>query len=417
MKKTIITTLLLSGVMLCSCEKPVQQEAPKELTPDDQKLKIERVTDEFMQHHDATSFSPIINLFNDCVSKYIDQNYDFGNLGDAFSEAEILEYSSDDIGEFTRMSYLLSTLKGDLDMTGETGIFTASDKDMEAHFSIGADTYHLKFSCSGAFKKQNLGMITSHIVYDTHCDIDRREFIIEMPEKLVIDIKKGSSDYASIELVTDADFTETGIDYANDHCSVTVKITLPNNYTMLIHPAEIDMKTHKGNLNFDLMQNEKNILSLQATADVNFEVTDVDCGCDMGHQITKVVFDYAHNLEISTDILEEIQVKASLKDIESLTNLKKVAIGEEKAAAERFNRDAEIGLYYDHNDIKKADLLLDTFKVSPDSTEEDYRLMLVFTDESQYLLDEYWTDDELQEFIDFGESFVKLFQSIRLING
>ena len=366
-----------------------------------------------MQHHNATSFSPFFTLFNHFHDKYFKGHFGWGNFeNDLFDHFAIIENSTSPAGDFTSLCFLISELKGELDMTGENAVYTPSEENLVVRLIIDNENYTATLLPSGKYKKQNIGKIKNHIRSGESCDVNTNEYIIEMPEKLTIQLKKGTADYLTIELTTDADFSETGIDYANDSCSVTAKLTLPNNYTMNIHPAEIDMKTHKAKLSFDLFQDQKNILAVQADGDVKFELGDVDAGCNQNHVFTGFIFDYARNLVINADILGEVQLKSTIKDLDSWFNLKECKNGEEPEAAERFNEETDIAVYYDHNNLRQAEMELETFKSNPDQTAFEYRPLLIFNDGSRFLINEFWSEDELQEFIDFGQAFVDLFQSV-----
>lgn len=408
---------------------PTPKPGDKVLSPDEQKVKLEEIAENFMNEYPAAEFEEFFKLADKFAETYLD------NVSDEYWDPffEYCEERGEDMffyeekeeeknGEIHRSwnteAFLeFSQLKGLLTL-GATSA-TCEDYDgTKMVFSLGKDKYIAELITSGKtttaiytyesiygyedyngyWDEQNEYWVDEHVMVHTK---DRYHFEVEVPEKINVSVTKNGKDFAKAVFVFDNRFSADGVDVTVDCFQVTATITI-DGHSVVLGKSGYDAATSKAVVTCALKKGEDIIAHTQISGDAKMKlVTEEDEWSNGYDTYTYPEFTLAKNFDIYMDILGELQVRGKCTDGVSLAeNVENFWDAENDTQAERavdnMNNYVEAGLYYDMTAPLQAEIVMDYFVEKDDySGDTWYELepIIVFSDGSKYAFYEYFDED------------------------
>lgn len=442
-------TCSVCGKNPCECK-----DAP--MLPSEQKRKLSSVGEKIMDKMPAEEWESYSRLIEDFAnSVYASDYYDWGNLEDWFES----EYEDiyDENGKLTvKGNKYTTTWTTDIVilMANHTGLFTFTENGVKisdysggtkAVFSLNGKTYEAEIKSSGKvtnarYVYEEYSSFTDNGYYDPETyewvyvggsinveEIENISVTVGVPEIIEIRLTENKTPLAVVSMKLTPSFSKEGINPTTDSFSVKTNVSI-NGYEFLSEKIGYDGAQGKASVTTGFRKDGEDIFSSSVFADAKIKVEKEtwDDG-DYKESYSYVVVDKAEKVNMSMDILGEIQAKGSVSNVmeasESLDAMWDAlydGYSPDESSAKRhldnFNAKLDLNVYYDGTGVKQASIEFDLSK------EEDYYYgdvyyelipIIVFGDGSRYKVEEFFTEnafgDLVDSFYEFAESFEDVF--------
>ncbi len=446
----------------CVCDEPDPDPDPTPnpgsapLQPSEQKEKLASVGQKLMDKIPASEWESYSRLVDDFANSiYASEDYDWGTMEDWF-ETEIREAYNEDSKLTIKGNKYTTTWTEDIVilMSNHTGLFTCTEDGVvfseykggtKAVFTLKGKTYEAEITSSGKVTEaiyvwESKDSWTASGYYDpetdewieTEGDIDREDIVtvnfkIGVPEQIEIALKENGSPLATVKMNFTPSFSKDGVDITTDSFSVKTTVSI-NGYEIVSEKISYDGTTGKAAINGNLKKGGESLFSTSASADVKFSINEETWEDEYGSgSYTYFVVNKASNIDLSMDIIGEIQAKGSCSNaVEATESIEQMwdalysgssaSVSEAKRHLDNFNTKININVYYDGTDVKQASIAFDleTYEDRYDDyVYYDIIPIIVFEDGSKYKIEEFFTEnafgDLVDSFYEFCESFADVF--------
>lgn len=406
MKKIFIVASLMM-MTLVSCNKESSKKGNTPLSPDEQKTKVENTTQDLMSEFPVEDYEAFFtaseNLTNAILQILDNGDYDLteieGVLEERLGRMITVKELSETVTSHTYL-FLLADIKGHFTFGKDKLTYKDSDSTIIEVTDDKGVAWKITLTPSGAAKKVYFGEFEKNWagIYDNqtgsygerHSEI--YDLTIEVPEKLDINITENGKNFASVSLGLSFNVSEGGLDIEKDSFSVSCAISfvgLEINLSKLAYNAS----TGAFENSFSLKNNGKLIIAETVSANAKFDFDNEDWS--------------AKNLNVTVDIMGEMQFKGSCADVKKLVetfdNSARETENDWEKLAEEVNKLFTLGVYFDGGNLVQAKLILE-----PKAHTYGYGLAWVieFNDGSKFQLEEYLEDESFDDTYDDLESFI-----------
>lgn len=371
MKKSILLSAASLLTIFTACEELGQGgHETKELNPDEQKVKLENVGRKLMTLYSAENFDEFFELAEYVKDTYFAEGYDHTEIVNRIEECgdNILEFKgekSEDVKDDNDNSHIentkfyilaasLSECTGDFDFGAKAVTYKESDGTRFTFKDQNGTDCIMELAGSG---KETTIRMDGLRIYDNHESIydddgnycghieHYREYdaTLTIPEKVVLNLKRGSEVVAGLELTFRFNVREgQTVDLGKDGADISTKLTV-GEYVFSVDRVSYNPGTAE--VRYNMSRGGTSLITLAASGAVAFrnEVSNVGC-------------DYAKDLEGSLDILGEVQIKATCRDLEQLVSaVDRFYDSEDKSELDAINSLYTANVYYDGGSNSQAE--------------------------------------------------------------
>lgn len=418
MKKFVL--LLAVAALFASCTEKGSTETKKPLTPEDQKVKMEEVAQEFMDKYPADTFEDFFGLSKRFAEKYFDYDYDWDGFfmyceekgEDMYSYFEDVDYVD---GKYcyettTDIVVMLSNLNGKV-VLGENSVSCSDNKGLSVEFSLDGKDYVAELSFSG---KKTVVNYSFFEVYDGYYDYyeDTYNVEVEIPETISLKVTENGKTYAEITWTFSFSISDEGVNLNKDSMHVSTSIKIDDN-EMTIKKTGYDSAKNKAMAGVSLKKGSETVLDAEFSADVDVNLVEEDDVISLEVKMTK-------NADFYIDILGEMQIKGKCSDMIALAGyVENFLEAEDEAAIKRIlddiNGAIDLGLYYNGSSKKTADVVMDFYVYYDEYWDEEFmeiEPILVFDDGSRYSFYEYFDEESFAGVIDSFELWIEMYETM-----
>lgn len=460
MKKTILLIAAIFAMASCGKTDPTLDPDPilpnppapnpggEVLTPDDQKLKLEEVAENFMDEYPAAEFEEFFSLADKFADTYLD------NVNESYWDPffEYCEERGEEMfffedkeekknGEIHRSWNMEAFLEfSDIHGLLTLGATSATCEDYDGTkvvFSLGKDNYVVELNASGktteaVYTYENIYGYEDYNGYwdeqngywvDDYVMVHSKNhyyFEVQVPEKINLTVTKNGKDFASAVFVFENSFSADGVDITMDCFHITATVTI-DGHSVVLGKSGYDAATGKAAVTYALKKGEDVIVYGQFSGDVKAELVTEDDEWSGGYDTyTYLDCKLAKNFDFYLDILGKLQVRGKCSDAVSLAeNVENFWDAENDNQAERaldnINNYFELGLYYDMTSSLQAEIVMDYFVEEDDyygDTWYELEPIIVFPDGSKYAFYEYFDEDSFTGLESSFELWLNLYETM-----
>lgn len=329
--------------------KPNPQELMTSLA---QKQKLEAVGVDLVEHFKAADFQNVYDLAMYIENEYVDKcetnaiNTWADNCLESITESL---YPDEDYYynyNYFKRIYAASNFTGHFEPKNGRWTYSAAD-DLQFSLKDEEDkTCVLKLTTSGKTQRIYVGDDEDwDYWYD---EIDIYEEYLDVPETVTLTLNQGGTTIAKVTINTDLTMLSApDFDLNNDKYDVTATMTV-NGYDWTVERAYFD-GNEKASLNAKFKKDGKTLLSASGSLDGD------------------VSSEEANNLNLSFDVLGEVQIKGACNDVMKLAEILEKADdndeneGNFKSYTSQANELIDLGVYYGAS-TKQAYIKLEPFE-------------------------------------------------------
>lgn len=407
MKKFVLAAICcLLGI--CACTKQDEnsnglipgEKIPegKVLTPDQQKQKLELTGNALLDAFPTSEFEEFTDLAGYIYNVYInDPNYDFSAMEDRYEE---LYYEF--VKETSNMTYITLVLS---QCTGE---FTfGPNAVVYADSNIAAINLNDNQGNSWRAELRQVGEVKTI----QNKDFEGISITLKVPEKIEVTVTKNNQPTVSISINYNLQLS-SNVNPTKDKAQVTADITVKDYH--FTEEAYLDCSTGSatssgvGKKGSDLIYS----YTFSGTADVS------------GNRIEETEFNNARDINVYADILGSVQVRGIVKDAARIEQLLENCTEANLLETQKqINSLLSLPVYYDGTNTVQAYLEIEFKKVYKEYVDQygnvtsvseyiDYYPVIVFTDSSRFLIEDYFTEDRFSSIIDKFEKFLDDYETL-----
>jgi hypothetical protein len=225
---------------------------------------------------------------------------------------------------------------------------------------------------------------------------------VEIPSSLALKVNRDGKFFADAEVRFDYSISKDGVDVEKDRVSVEVDLKI-DDLVMTLKNAACNASTGKVEYSIALKKGDVFIFSqsVSVSADINIEGDDDEI----------FIEDWEGSADVEINILGEIQIKGSCRDLNKLYfYLDETYYSERECerAAGNVTALVDLAVYYDGTSVKQARI---EFEPVADETfygEEYYWIepVIVFDDGTRYFFYEYFDDRIFEDLVEDFEDFI-----------
>ena len=386
-------------------------------TPEAQKSKLESAALDFMQEYPADNFEEVANLVEYLTAEYCGDNYDSEPIAEWLKECkdaiikytgtsnEKNEWSYDITYNYYTAIYAASNFKGSFEAKNGNWKYTESNTLQFKMKDADLNQCVIELIASGDTKKV---YVSDTEDWDYQYDwengsyseiIDITENYIQVPENITITLTRSGRAMVTLNIKTDlSSMKGENFDLSKDRYFVQPSIVI-GDYT--IEFDKINYIPEKGSgISYVMKRNNKLVFKIAVDADVDADNEEF-YGCD--------------NLALNIDILGQVQIKGKCSNIVSYNDY--ISKAEENESNEeafkdyinKANKLMDLGLYYDNNKKKYADVELKPFFENEYYYSYwNYSPVIVFADDdTSYAFDEFFNEDDFRKVIRTAERLLE----------
>ena len=374
MKKSILLSAASLLTIFTACDELGQGgHETKELSPDEQKVKLENVGRKLMVQYSSENFEGILDLAEYVKATYFAEDYDLYAIHerlDDFGEniltfkdhkTEIInddEYNkSIEETNYYLLAASLSMCTGDFVFGDDAVTYKESDgtrfffkdqngKECTMELIGSGKATVVKIDGLRIYEGDNSEYNESTGKYTCYYNYTEYDATLTIPEKVVLNLKRGSDEVAGLELTFRFNVREgQTVDFGKDGADISTKLTV-GEYVFSVD--RVSYTPGKAEVKYNMSRGGTSLITLAASGAVAFrnEVSNVGC-------------DYVKDLEGSLDILGEVQIKATCRDLEQLVSaLDRFYDSEDKSDLDAVNRLYTANVYYDGGSNSQAEMTL-----------------------------------------------------------
>lgn len=386
MKKIIY--LILAGLAICACESTMKKG--KELTPDEQKNKLEVTAQTLMDEmpaEDFDEFSDLASFLNDTYFSKTD--FDFSEFGNRYEEL-YNDFLTEDING-AYLTLVLSQCTGEFSFGDNSITYKDSEKLSLSITDDNGDNWVTELQTSG---KTNT--------------IANNDFnvTLKIPEQIGVVVTKNGKTVVSVTVTYDLDLS-SNINPSKDKAEITEKVIIKD--YEIYHNSKFNARTGNASVSATVTKNGKNLLNYSATGEVSLS----------GGNIDEAEFKTVSNAKISADILGSVQIQGTLDDyLEIMKILDEPGIvGSYEAAIKKANSMMDVSVRYDGTSTVQAKIELEYQyhrEVDGQYEYEHYSIIpvIVFNDGSRYNVEDYFSEDRFSDLIDMFGNFLEMYKNL-----
>ncbi|MBQ3607413.1 MAG: hypothetical protein II991_03865 [Bacteroidales bacterium] len=438
----------------CECTTPNPEFTP--LQPSEQKEKLASVGQKMMDKMPANEWEKYAQLVEDISnSVYASDDYNWGTLEEWFEgEGEDI-YNEEEKLTVNGNKYTSSWISDIVIlMSNHTGLFTCTENGVtisdynggtKAVFTLNGKKYEAEIKSSGkvteaiyVYEETDSWEDTGYYDPETddyiyvgeeieRVDYDKVTVKVGVPEQIDINLTEDGKSLASVTMKFTSSFSKDGINPTTDSFSVKTTASI-NGFEAVSEKIAYDGATGKASAKVSIKKNGEVLFTTSASADAKIALTTESWEDSYSsYSYSSVELQKAQNINVSLDILGEIQAKGSctnaMEAVESLELMWNALYdgntadeNEAKRHLDNFNAKININVYYDGKDTKQAAVAFELSKYEYDYDNwVDYDLIpvIVFSDGSRYKVEEFFTENAFGEladnFYEFCESFAEVF--------
>ena len=426
-------------------------QASNALQPDEQKAKFSSVGEKFLEKCDPEDFSKFSDLAESFEKNFVDVDYDWSALED-WAEKHVDGFTVTDnpgqkidgklvIENFEELIFVLSNYKG-LFTLGKDKL-TVSDYDgVKIVFSMDGKNYEATVEYNG--KETTALLVTSYIYEDNYSETaeihkSTSTISITVPEETVVRVTENGSDLMTITIKAAASLTQSGLVLTTDGLAIQTTVSM-NGYEYVIENMSYNGSTSKVGVNQKFTKDGETLISLQGagdlTLDIEKQVYEDEYWRD---EEDALVAKKANNFSASADIMGEIQIFGTCSDaisasesLDAMWDALYDGSTPNLSTAERhlnnFNAKFDFGVYYDKGNNKQAKVEFELDKqtydygwdvngdgiVNGNDVYTDYDLVpvIVFNDNSRYMVEEFFAGNAFNSLIEAFESYCEKLSEI-----
>ena len=321
-----------------------------------QKEKLEQVAVKLMQQFDAKEYEDLIELsevmFSHCERYFEDDDYDWSNVEDALEEIGETLYDEKQSGqnkwEYT-YTLFLSNCTGILTLDKDKATYKDSKDTKVIIKDVDGEDWEFEVTPKG-LKKVYLGEYIE-TYYDYYYDEEYEDVYnvtVEIPSSLALKVNRDGKFFADAEVRFDYSISKDGVDVEKDRVSVEVDLKI-DDLVMTLKNAACNASTGKVEYSIALKKGDVFIFSqsVSVSADINIEGDDDEI----------FIEDWEGSADVEINILGEIQIKGSCRDLNKLYfYLDETYYSERECerAAGNVTALVDLAVYYDGTSVKQA---------------------------------------------------------------
>lgn len=426
------------------------------LQPSEQKEKLSSVGQKLLDKTPAAeweAYSKLVEDFSNSV--YASEDYDWGTMEEWFEEEFNEAYKEDEKLTIAGGKYTTSWTNDIIIlMSNHTGLFTFTESGVvisdyndgtKAVFTLNGKTYAVEIKSSGKVTEakyvwEEYGTWTEYGYYDpnldewvytdepiTRDDFDKISVTVGVPEQIDLNITEDGSPLATVTMKLTPSFKAEEASLTTDSFSVKTTVSI-NGFEVVSEKVAFDAATGKASAKAEFKKNGECLIKTSAAADVKLHTEDYtwEDSSDSYGTYEYVVLDMAKNIDVSMDIIGEIQVKGTCSNaVEASESLEAMwdalydgntaNMTEAKRHLDNFNSKFKLNVYYDGTDVKQATVAFDLETYEDeyyDYVDYDLIPIIIFEDKSKYKVEEFFTENAFGSLIDSFEALCESFNEL-----
>lgn len=415
-----------------------------ELTPDEQKSRLEKIANNLMNEYPARGFDDLMELGLAFGEEYLESDYDWDPFFEFcedrgyeifFEEENRTEVNGEVHYDWSLLALMeMSDLKGKIvlgsssvsctDYDGTQMIFTLDGKEYVAEMTYSGKVTTLKYTFEDIYGYEiNDGYYDESSGYwvDDYVLIhynDKYHFEVDVPENMNIVITEDGSEFASVAIGFDVESGKE-VNITKDCLFISVTAEIDGN-EFILEKSGYDAAKDRVSLYSEVRKDGKSIASVEFSAKAEFGLVTEREENDYGeyYQDTYLDIEILKDFKVSADILGELQIKGTcsngitlgdyIDNFYSSSNESQV-----ERAVDNINNCLDLYLYYDGTDVVQAEIIMDYY-VEDDYYDTYYELepIIVFPDGSKYAFYEYFDEDSFNDLIESFELWIEQYEDM-----
>lgn len=380
---------LCSAVVLCSCEPGNEG---KKLTPDESKDKIEKTLVAFMDACPASDFDDLADFASFLGENYFNPevNYDFSALSSWYEES--CNSSIEEGESIVYVTFVLSQYTGKFTFTSNGIKYEEADV---LSFCVTDDE-----DAEWVFKLEPSGKVREFV----NADIDGTELTVKIPEKVIVTLTRNGKQMMKETITYDISLS-SNIDVSKDKATVSQEFAIKD--YIIKTKTGVDGKAGKFQANASLTKKGQLLLKGSCTGEV--EIT--------GDVITDAVISNATNVKMNIDIMSAMQITGTTKNVKEVYNANDCSPYDQEgklAAVKTINSQLDLKFFYDNTKTEQGHVEVEVYEYEDIEGKDYWELVpvLVFHDDSRYLLQDFFNENDFADLIENFSAFVAMYQEL-----
>lgn len=433
----------------------------EELTPSQQQAKFQSVGQELLEEFPAEKFQNLADIAEAFDETYGYGDYDMSALEEWAENSANVSYShnhqdrweNDGVGFCkTNTLILLSNYNG-LFTFGASKVIVSPYDGTKAVFTVNGKTYEAEITSRGkvtnAYFEYNSHYETQES-YDTNNDgiinkddwyswTNETRVTLGVPEEINISFTENGTPLATVNAKFSINMTSDEFQFSTDAFAVEYSAVI-NGYELKMSKTGYDASSSKAQSMITLSNGSETLLTYIMSADLHLK-TETSSGADdqSSWTVKEVVVKKFENFNVALDILGQIQVKGTCKDLikvidevnaifEALSDYD-WETGDAKSVDEvaaqnhtnELNNLIDLGVYYDKGSNKQAGIEFEYYYEEIHDSDGDYDYILhsrdlypiiVFNDGSKNRIEDFFTEQAFSKLIDSVEEFAESYETV-----
>ena len=433
------------------------QEPTEELTPAQQQAKFQSVGQEILAEFPAEKFQNFADIAEAFDETYGTVDYDFSELEAWAENAESVTYSHNHQYEYENNGVGFCKKNWLILLSNYTGLFTfgaskvtvAPYEGTKAVFTVKGKTYEAEITSSGEvmnayfeytyhdenrydYDNNGDGLINDddNYVWDWETKVT-----LGVPENINVSISENGTPLATVSAKFSLNVTSDEVQFSTDAFATEFTVMI-NGYELKVSKTGYEGPASKAQMLATLSNGSKTLLTYTMSADLHLK-TDTLSGTESHYSWTskEVVVEKFENFKAAMDILGQIQVIGTCKDINKVNDeIDKVydalrdydyeagvskPVDEATAAqhTEEVNKLIDFGVYYDNGSNKQADIKFEYYYETYEhewgsGTAWGFNPIIIFNDGSQNKIEDFFTENAFNGLMESLEDFAESYETV-----
>lgn len=386
--KKLLFAALCSAVVLCSCERVNEG---KKLTPDESKDKMEKTLAAFMDACPASDFDDLSDFASFLGENYFksEVNYDFSALDSWYEES--CNSSVKEEGSIVYVTFVLSQYTGKFTFTSNGIKYEEADV---LSFCVTDDK-----DAEWVFTLEPSGKVKEFV----NSDIDGTELTVKIPEKVIVTLTRNGKQMMKETITYDISLS-SDINVSKDKATVSHEFAIKD-YIINIKTG-VDGKTGEFQANASLTK--KGQLLLKGSFMGEVEMT--------GDVINNATISNATNVKMNMDIMSAMQITGTTKNVKEVYNANDCSPYDKEgiiAAVKTINSQLDLKFFYDNTKTEQGHFEVEEYEYDSEG-KACWGLVpvIVFHDNSRYLLPDYFNENDFANLVENFNAFVAMYQEL-----
>lgn len=436
-----------------------------ELTPAQQQAKFQSVGQDLLKEFPAEKFQNLADIAEAFDETYGYGDYDMSALEDWAENSEDVVYSHNHQDSYENNGVGFCKTNTLLLLSNYTGLFTfgaskvtvAPYDGTKAVFTVKGKTYEAEITSSGK-------VTTAYFEYTYHSERNESydwngdgradesnsyiwdsedRVTLGVPENISISFTENGTPLATVNAKFSLNVTSNEVQFSTDAFAVECTAII-NGYELKMSKTGYDGPASKAQSMITLSNGGNTLVTYVMSADLHLSTETVTGSYSNNDSYYKsdevwtskeVVVKKFENFTVAMDILGQIQVAGTCKDVNKINDeiyeARKALrdwdseTGEEKTPDEakadehmkNVNNLVDLGVYYDKGSNKQADIKFECYFETHEEdwgswTEYGFYPIIIFNDGSQNKVEDFFTEKAFSKLIDSVEEFAESYETV-----